>query len=68
MAVSTPLPDSHFEGLDVEEYECRDGLYRYTTNSFRTFQDARKSLMQLRQQGYTDAFVQTREWCERAIR
>jgi outer membrane protein OmpA-like peptidoglycan-associated protein/tetratricopeptide (TPR) repeat protein len=68
MAVSTPLPDSYFEGLDVKEYECKDGLYRYTTNSFRTFQEARKSLLRIRQRGYPDAFIQTREWCEQAIR
>jgi len=68
MAVSTPLPDSHFEGLDVKEFACKDGMYRYTNSSFRTFPVAKRRLLQLRQQGYPDAFIQTREWYEKAIR
>jgi len=68
MAVSTPLEDSHFSNLEVTEYACNDGIYRYATSSFRTFSEARSRLVQLRQQGYPDAFIQTREWYERAIR
>ena len=68
MAVSTPLEDSDFTGLEVSEYACNDGIYRYTTSSFRTIPEARKRLLVMIQQGYPDAFIQTREWYEKATR
>jgi outer membrane protein OmpA-like peptidoglycan-associated protein/Tol biopolymer transport system component len=68
MAVSQPLMDSYFANIDVTEYACKDGLYRYTTSAFRTFQEARRRLLRLRSNGYPDAFIQTREWFQRATR
>ena len=63
-----PIPEPRFEDLgEVSEYICKDGYYRYTTSSFRTFQEARKRLLQLRKSGYPDAFIQTREWYDGAI-
>ena len=62
------IPEPRFEDIgDFSEYICEDGYYRYTTNSFRTFQEARKQLLQLRKSGYPDAFIQTREWYDGAI-
>jgi outer membrane protein OmpA-like peptidoglycan-associated protein len=66
MAVSAPLSDSYFANLSVNEYACKDGLYRYTSSSFRTFQEAKQRLLHLRKQGYPDAFIQTREWYDKA--
>ena len=65
-AVGTPAPESQFAGLEVREFACNDGLYRYTTESFRTFQEAKRRLLILRQQGYPDAFIQTFEWYKNA--
>jgi outer membrane protein OmpA-like peptidoglycan-associated protein len=67
-AARMSIPEPRFEDIgDFSEYICEDGYYRYTTNSFRTFQEARKRLLQLRKSGYPDAFIQTREWYEGAI-
>jgi outer membrane protein OmpA-like peptidoglycan-associated protein len=69
MAARMPILTSHFEDImDLKEYTCKDGYYRYTTSSFRTFQEARKRLLQLRKSGYPDAFIQTREWYDRAAK
>ena len=68
MAISESLEDSFFGNLEVGEHDCDDGLYRYTTGSYRTFSDARRRLLQIREQGYPDAFIQTREWLENAAR
>lgn len=69
MATSMPVQGSHFEDIPhLKEYACKDGLYRYTTSSFRTFPEARKRLMQLIKSGYPDAFIQTREWYDRALK
>ena len=66
MAVSAPLADSYFGELSVTEHNCEDGLYRYTSNSFRTFPEAKRRLLWFRHHGYPDAFIQTREWYENA--
>jgi len=67
MAARMPILNSHFQDIEVTEYTCKDGYYRYTTSSFHTFQKARRRLLQLRKSGYPDAFIQTREWFDRAI-
>jgi outer membrane protein OmpA-like peptidoglycan-associated protein len=67
LAVSLPAQKSTFGNLpNVSEYQCEDGLYRYTTSIFRTFTEARSRLLQIRKMGYEDAFIQTREWYEKA--
>jgi outer membrane protein OmpA-like peptidoglycan-associated protein len=66
-AARMPILISNFRDImDLKEYTCNDGYYRYTTSSFRTFQEARKRLLFLRKNGYPDAFIQTREWYIRA--
>lgn len=68
-AAKMPILNSSFgDILDVTEYYCKDGYYRYTTSLFRTFSEARKRLLELRKMGYEDAFIQTREWYDTAIR
>ncbi len=67
-AARMPILSSRFQDMKVTEYTCKDGYYRYTTSSFRTFREASRRLLILRKQGYPDAFIQTREWYEKAIR
>ncbi len=67
-AARMPILNSRFQDIKVTEYACKDGYYRYTTSSFRTFQEARKRLLRHRKQGYPDAYIQTREWYEKAIK
>ncbi len=67
-AARMPILNSSFQDIKVIEYTCKDGYYRYTTSSFRTFREASRRLLILRKQGYPDAFIQTREWYEKAIR
>jgi len=69
MATSKPLEDPRFKNVsDVREYVCTDGFYRYTTIAYHTFREASARLLWLRKNGYEDAFIQTREWYEKAIR
>ena len=68
-AARMPIPEPRFEDIgNVSEYYCTDGYYRYTTSSFRTFLEARKRLLILRKRGYPDAYIQTREWYEKAVK
>jgi len=65
-AARMPILVSRFEDIiDVKEYSCQDGYFRYTTSSFRTYQEARSRLIEVRKKGYEDAFIQTRGWYER---
>ena len=65
-AARSPILVSQFgDLLDVKEYACQDGYYRYTTSAFRSFQEARVQLQAVIDMGYQDAFIQTREWYER---
>jgi len=69
IATTMPIQEPRFEDLgEVSEYICKDGYYRYTTSSFRTFQEARRLLLRLRKRGYPDAFIQTQEWYEEAVK
>jgi len=69
IATRMPIPEPRFEDIgNVSEYICKDGYYRYATNSFRTFLEARRRLLILRKRGYPDAYIQTREWYEKAIK
>jgi len=65
-AARMPILNSRFQDMKVTEYTCKDGYYRYTTSSFRTFREASQRLLILRKQGYPDAFIQTREWYDKA--
>ncbi|MCD4710871.1 MAG: hypothetical protein K8R52_08500, partial [Bacteroidales bacterium] len=68
-AARTPISTSRFEGLgNVAEYLCTDGFYRYATGSYRTFQEARDQLKELQRMGYDDAFIQTLEWYDKALK
>ncbi|MDF1574590.1 MAG: OmpA family protein [Bacteroidales bacterium] len=68
-AARMPILLSRFEDIvEIKEYSCRDGYYRYTTGTFRTFQEARNRLLDVRAMGYEDAFIQTREWYERSVK
>lgn len=67
-AASMPILNSRFQDIKVTEYTCKDGYYRYTTSSFRIFAEARKRLLILRKRGYPDAYIQTREWYEKAVK
>ena len=65
----TQLNRSQFHDFgDVKEYICTDGYYRYTSGTFRTFLGARDHLKRAHKMGYEDAFIQTREWYERATK
>jgi hypothetical protein len=69
MATRNPVLTSQFHGVaDVTEYYCTDGYYRYTTSFYHTFRDARYQLLRIRKKGYEDAFIQTREWYEKAVK
>jgi outer membrane protein OmpA-like peptidoglycan-associated protein len=68
MAVSMPLQRDFFKNLEVAEHACMDGIYRYTTGSFHTWEEARIRLRQLWNQGYPDAFIQTRHYLEQSSR
>jgi outer membrane protein OmpA-like peptidoglycan-associated protein/tetratricopeptide (TPR) repeat protein len=68
-AIRKSISVSMFEDLDnVTEYPCKDGFYRYTTGSYRTFQEARDHLKEVQKKGYDDAFIQTCEWYEKAMK
>jgi outer membrane protein OmpA-like peptidoglycan-associated protein/tetratricopeptide (TPR) repeat protein len=68
-AARMPILNSSFSDItDVSEFYCKDGYYRYTTSSFRTFREARKRLLEIKRMGYEDAFIQTREWYDMAIK
>ncbi len=68
-AAHTPLPTSQFEKLGhVTEYYCTDGYYRYAVGSFSTFQEATEQLRNVHKMGVEDAFIQTIQWYERAMK
>jgi N-acetylmuramoyl-L-alanine amidase len=53
------LTDSEFEGLDDVEMYMEDGLYKYTTGVYKTYEDAHAHRSEMVMIGYTDAFVVT---------
>lgn len=69
IAARSPIPASQLEGVDgVSEYSCKDGYYRYAVGNYRTFQEARTDLKSFQKMGYMDAYIQTMEWYQRAIK
>lgn len=68
-AAHTRLPMSRFEKVGpAVEYKCKDGYYRYASGSFSTFQEATQELKTVRNSGFADAFIQTLDWYERAMK
>jgi N-acetylmuramoyl-L-alanine amidase len=55
--IMVSLSDPRFSGLqDLEMYEA-DGLYKYTSGHFSTFEEARGHLEVVRDVGFEDAFI-----------
>jgi len=68
-AVRSPVVKDQFKGLmDIEEYHCKDGLYRYTVGKLKDFQEAREALKKVHKKGFEEAFIQTLEWYQKAIK
>jgi len=65
----TPLNYSIFKGLDeVEVHVCKDGYYRYAHGEFPDFVAAKEHLDELQEMGFKDAFIQTIEYYNRAMK
>ena len=68
-AAHTPISLSRFEKVgQATEYKCKDGYYRYAVGSYTTFQEATKQLKTVRSSEFEDAFIQTKQWYERAMK
>lgn len=60
---------SSFKGsYPTEEYACKDGYYRYASGKFKTFDEARSYLEQMKASAYPDAFIQTMIWYAEAVK
>jgi outer membrane protein OmpA-like peptidoglycan-associated protein/tetratricopeptide (TPR) repeat protein len=68
-AAHTPISISRFEKVGpATEYKCKDGYYRYAVGSYETFQEATQELRTVRNSEFDDAFIQTLDWYERAMK
>lgn len=68
-AARTPIPLSRFEKVDeVTEYHCKDGYYRYTSGSYNSFPAVTEQVMKIRQSGFEDAYIQTIQYYEQAMK
>jgi outer membrane protein OmpA-like peptidoglycan-associated protein/tetratricopeptide (TPR) repeat protein len=68
-AARSAIPASRFSKIgEVKEYRCTDGYFRYTVGTFKTFPEVTKELKIVRNSGFEDAFIQTLEWYERAMK
>lgn len=68
-AAHTRIPLSRFEIVGPAiEYKCTDGYYRYACGSYSTFQEATKALKTVRNSEFRDAYIQTLDWYERAMK
>jgi len=52
-----PLSDSRFKGLDELSYYEHNGVYKYTSGSFATLDEATTHRKVVRSTGFSDAFV-----------
>jgi len=52
-----PADADFFKGLIVNEYQCSDGYYRYTTGIARSNPGSQKLLSQVKKAGFEGAFV-----------
>jgi hypothetical protein len=58
MELEYPRDASTFSNLSmVKGYKCKDGIYRFVTGEYAGFEEARKHLLEVMHQGYTDAIV-----------
>ena len=53
---------------EVEEYVCKDGYHRYAHGEFPDFVSAKEHLDELQALGFKDAFIQTIEYYNRAMK
>jgi len=57
-ALKNPINIKFFSNLKgVKEFIANDGYYKYTIGSYKTMEDARKSLKTIKAKGYKDAFI-----------
>ena len=57
-ALKNPINIKFFSNLKgVREFIANDGYYKYTIGSYKTMNEARKSLKEIKSKGYTDAFI-----------
>jgi outer membrane protein OmpA-like peptidoglycan-associated protein len=57
-ALKNPINIKFFSNLKgVREFIANDGYYKYTIGSYKTMDEARKSLQNIRAKGYKDAFI-----------
>lgn len=57
-ALKTPINIKFFSNLKgVKEFVGNDGFYKYTIGNFKTMDDARKQLKEIKNKGYLDAFI-----------
>jgi len=69
LACQSAMSLSRIEGLkEVQEFEGRDGYFRYASGEFRTFEEARTALDLIKESGYPDAFIQTLDWYSKRSR
>lgn len=52
-----PLNHSRFKGIEAVEKYFHDGMHKYTSGSFRSFNEAVQHQRKIRGMGYSDAFV-----------
>jgi outer membrane protein OmpA-like peptidoglycan-associated protein len=58
MALENPVEVSYFTNLDgVRKFQGKDGLHRYVYGEFDSIDEALKRLPEIRDLGYTDAFI-----------
>jgi hypothetical protein len=52
----------------VDVYVCKDGYHRYAHGEFPDFITAKEHLDELQEMGFRDAFIQTIEYYNRALK
>jgi hypothetical protein len=58
MELKYPRDASTFDNLStVKRYKCKDGLYRFVTEEYSGYEDARRHLAEVIHKGYEDAMV-----------
>ncbi len=57
-ALKNPINIKFFSNLKaVKEFIANDGYYKYTIGNYKTMEEARKSLHNIKSKGYKDAFI-----------
>jgi N-acetylmuramoyl-L-alanine amidase len=52
-----PLNAPEFSAIEKADFYFHDGLYKYTSGNYKTFEEAAKQQAKLRNSGFSDAFV-----------